>query len=128
VAIVNTPEEIEPAPRPRTIIDVARRALAEITINEIFVTDLRRFVRLNHLVRQAEAAGLTLNDIDGEPLRFVPISIVIPEEPLGDTLDFRPEVIAESLRRGEVAARAVLAGQDPRAVVEHMAESRQKPR
>lgn len=112
VVIVTHPAEFRAAAAPRTLLDVARRALAEITIHEIMMEDVEQFVRINDLVRQAAEAGLQLRRRDGTPYRYVPITIVAPGAALGDSLDFSGDAIAERLARGEAAARALELGRD----------------
>lgn len=107
VVVVTHPEEFQTAPAPRTLLDVARRALAEITIHEIMMDDVRQFLRINDLVRQAADAGIELSRPDGRPYRHVPITILAPTGPLGDSLDFSADAISERLARGKDAARAL---------------------
>jgi NTE family protein len=93
---------------PATILDVAKRSLTDITINEILRNDLEEFIRINDLVRQAREAGLTLKKQDGTPYRYCPITVIEPEESLGDTLDFSQELIQRRMRSGEEMARKAL--------------------
>lgn len=109
VVILCNPEEIQRADPPKDIVDVATRSLTDITINEIMLNDVREFVRINSLVQQAGEAGLTLKDEQGEALRYCPIAVIQPAEPLGDTLDFSPSAIRMRLDAGRVAARKALA-------------------
>ena len=102
-------ETIEPAPRPADILATVKRALADIMINEIFHGDLRGFTRINRLVTQAAAAGLTLRHTNGTPYRYCPLTLILPNDPLGDTLDFSRAAIAKRLSAGQEAARACLA-------------------
>lgn len=109
VVIMCTTEELEPALPLRTILDVAKRSLTDITIHEIMLNDVREFVRINRLVRQAAASGVTLTDEEGRPFRHVPITLIRPLEPLGDTLDFSRDVIERRLAAGEETARSLVA-------------------
>jgi NTE family protein len=108
--ILASPRAIEAVPPPRNLLQVATRSLADVAINEILVNDLREFERINRLVGQAAEQGVTLRDDSGRPYRHVPITVVEPAGPLGDTLDFSPGAIRERLAAGEEAARRVLAG------------------
>jgi NTE family protein len=105
VVVLNGPKALEAAPPPRTVIDVAKRSLVDITINEILVNDVRKFIRINDLVKQAEKHGVDLTDSEGRAYRFCPITVIAPEEPLGDVLDFSPDKIEERLTAGAEAAR-----------------------
>jgi NTE family protein len=128
VVVLNAPKEIEPADPPRHIIAAARRSLAEIAINEIFATDVREFLRINALVRQAAEAGVILRrPTDGSPYSFCPIRVVLPPEPLGHTLDFTPRVVARNLRAGIEAAREALRAQDPAKLLVALGSRRRRP-
>ncbi len=98
-------ERINP---PTNILDVAKRSLTDITISEILLNDVREFTRLNDLVKQAHDAGLTLKRPDGHPYVYCPITVIEPEKPLGDTLDFSRETIRLRMRHGEEVARAAI--------------------
>ncbi|GAB4329238.1 MAG: hypothetical protein Kow0074_25650 [Candidatus Zixiibacteriota bacterium] len=93
---------------PRHVIDIARRALLDIALNEIFVTDLREFLRINALVAQAAEAGVTLRKPDGSPYRHYRCRIIEPNAPLGDTLDFSSSAVSRSMALGWERAKAVM--------------------
>lgn len=80
----------------------------DIALNELYVEDIRRFTEINHLVKQAEAAGVTLTKPGSEDsYKYIKAMIVRPAMPLGDILDFDPSVIRERMRAGyEAAAEA----------------------
>lgn len=66
--VVNcSPDQPDIDPRPGDILAAARRSLADITINEIMVDDVREFIRINKLVKQAKKKGITLERDDGKP-------------------------------------------------------------
>jgi NTE family protein len=96
---------IEPAPPPTSILDVAKRSLTDITINEILRNDVGEFIRINDLIRQADEAGLTLKRLDGTPYRYCPITVIEPSIPMGDTLDFSQSEIRRRIAHGEEMAR-----------------------
>jgi NTE family protein len=98
--------ESEPVARPASIIDVAKRSLTDITINEIMRNDVDEFIRINDLVRQAHEAGVELRKLEGGTYRYCPITVIEPAKSLGDTLDFSQESIRMRLRHGEEVARA----------------------
>ncbi len=108
--ILASPRAIEAVPPPRDLLQVALRGLTDIAVNEILVNDLREFLRVNRLVLQAAEQGATLRDESGRPYRHVRITVVEPEGPMGDTLDFSPGIIRDRMAAGEAAARRVLAG------------------
>ena len=99
----------EPAPRPRNALEVAKRAL-DIAMNEIETNDISETQRINELVRQAEAQGTVLLKADGTPYRYIPLTVIEPPQPLGDTLDFRLEKLLWRMELGRAAARRTLEG------------------
>ena len=109
VVILASPRAIEAVPAPPDLLQVALRALTDITVNEILVSDVREFLRVNRLVLQAAEQGATLRDEAGRPYRHVPITVVEPEGPMGDTLDFSPDLVRQRVAAGEAAARRALA-------------------
>ncbi|WP_198956152.1 patatin-like phospholipase family protein [Archangium sp. Cb G35] len=108
VVIPCSSEGIDTAKPPSNILDVAKRSLTDITLNEILRNDVSEFVRLNDLVKQAHEANLTLKKPDGTPYVYCPITMVEPVKPMGDTLDFGKETIRLRMRHGEEVARAVI--------------------
>ena len=80
-------------------------------LSELFTSDVREFVRINHLVQQVEKHGVTLHHpTSGRPLKYYDYKIIEPLHPLGDTLDFSQPVVQKSLRAGAERARQVLEG------------------
>lgn len=108
VVIACSGPKIEPIKTPATLLDVAKRSLTDITINEILLNDVQEFIRINDLVRQGHEAGLELKKLNGQPYRYCPITLIEPVNPMGDTLDFSQQVIQQRLRHGEEVARATL--------------------
>jgi NTE family protein len=108
VVINCSPDEPEPAEPPHDIIAAAKRAVNDIAINEIMVNDVREFVRINNLVRQAKQKGFDLLSETGTPYHEHDIAVIRPREPLGDVLDFSRAVIAQRLEAGRAAAREFL--------------------
>jgi NTE family protein len=114
VVVVLSQEEIEPAPYPNDIIDVAKRSLTDITINEILKNDVDEFIRINDLVKQAEAVHLKLKKPKKNPsdpdeyYKYCPMTVIWPPEPLGDTLDFSQETIRWRYAKGQEAARRII--------------------
>lgn len=106
-----SPDQPDIVARPRDIFDAARRSLMDIAMNEIMVDDVREFVRLNNLVKQAKQKGFTLNHDDGRPYLDCTIGVLRPRVPLGDNLDFSRKAIEERLESGRTAARDYLAAQ-----------------
>ena len=93
---------------PGDIVGIGGRTL-DILLNELFVGDMREFLRINHLVQQAAAQGITLrHTANGKSLKYFECKIIEPDSPLGDTLDFSQSAVQQSLRAGMERARQVL--------------------
>jgi NTE family protein len=109
IVIMNCdPEEpgVLPAP-PKDIVQIGTRAL-ELVLNELFVSDVREFLDINHLVQDAAERGITLYSRSGKPLKYYEFKIIQPDTSLGDTLDFTQTSVQRSLRAGAIKARQVL--------------------
>jgi len=112
VVIINcSPETTDALPTPPgDIAKIGVRTL-DILLNELFRSDMREFVHVNALVKQAEALGHTLyHPTSGRPLKYYDCKIIEPQSPLGDTLDFSQAAVQRSLAAGVERARQVLGG------------------
>ena len=89
------------------VVKIGLRAL-DIAMNELFVSDMREFRRINELVQQAAAQGVTLYKPNGRPYKYFPCHIIEPDQPLTDTLDFSQPSIQRSIQIGREKARQVL--------------------
>jgi NTE family protein len=112
VVIINcSPQPPDPlhAP-PKNVVKVGLRTL-DILLNELFQSDLREFLTINHLVQEAAAQGVTLHHpVSGKPLKYYECKVIEPLEVLGDTLDFSQQAVQRSLQAGVERARQVLEG------------------
>jgi NTE family protein len=96
-----------PAP-PKNILEIGLTTL-DILESEVFRNDLREFLRINALVRQAEQQGLQLLDPKtGKPYKYYACKVIEPEIVMGDVLDFSQPVIQAQIAHGIERARAVL--------------------
>ncbi len=97
----------EDAKASANIFRIAKRALTEITLDEIFNTDITEFLRVNRLVQQAERQGCQLLKQDGRPYKSFRTVLIEPDHDLGDTLDFSRDLIkyrmAEGFRKAKEA-------------------------
>ncbi len=110
IVIINCSPETEQrlAQPPSSIGKIGLRTL-DIMLNELFRSDVREFIRINDLVKQAEEHGVTLiNPTNGKPYKYYDYKLIEPEQPLGDTLDFSQATIQNSLAKGVEQARKVL--------------------
>lgn len=110
IVIINCdPEAPQPLPAaPHNLKDIGLRTI-DLLLNELFLSDLREFLRINHLVREAAGHGVTLhNPSNGRPLKAYAYKLIQPLTFLGDTLDFSQPTIQHSLQAGLERARQVL--------------------
>lgn len=106
---------IEPQPdAAKNAFTIAKRSLLDIALNEIFITDLREYLNLNHLVRQAEEQGIQLRNRKGKVLKAYKTMLISPEHSLGDVLDFSQPSVQERLEMGYKAAEKALKGYQSR--------------
>jgi NTE family protein len=94
---------------PRSIFDLWTRTMLEITMNEIIVTDTRELLRINAMVRQAEAQGIVLAKPDGTPYKAYNVTTIQPTQPLetDHVLNFSQKVVDYWLKQGSERAKAV---------------------
>lgn len=92
---------------PKTAIKISQRA-SEIAMFEIFSNDVGNFLRTNRLVEQAAAQGVTLTNAKGRPLRRYPITVIEPDERLGETTDFSRAHVRRAFEAGWEKAKKVL--------------------
>ncbi len=84
-------------------MSIALRTLSDIMSNEIFLTDLREFLTINHIVK--EAAPKTIPKKNGKGVYQAYNTILIqPEKNLGDTLDFSPSMLQARISEGYATA------------------------
>lgn len=110
IVIMNcNPENLETLQEsPPNILKIGVRTL-DLLLNELFLSDLREFLRINELVKEASAHGFTLhNPTDGKPLKYYEYKLIQPDYPLDDTLDFTQPAIQRSIQAGVEKARQVL--------------------
>ena len=112
VIITTEPREKPPVSEaPQTMVDVAWRSL-RIVLDEVFLNDIRTFLRINALVEQAEEGGVTLRRLNGRPYRFFEHLIIEPEQPLGSSLDFDRRSLDDWIAQGRAAAEKALGETD----------------
>ncbi len=109
IVIINcSPQGSSPITAPLgSILDIGKRTL-DMLMNEILVTDIREFIRINKNVLEAKDSGLVLHNEDGKPFKFYKHVLIEPGEDLGDTLDFSKESIQDSMDAGWETAKRVL--------------------
>jgi NTE family protein len=103
----------------KNIFKIALRTLTDITINEIFRTDIEEFVKVNEIVEQCTRGGLTVfrDTAHTKPYKYFKAIIIEPEYSLGDSLDFSQTSIQQRWQAGYKAAQAAYAKFNPAAGV-----------
>jgi len=90
------------------VLSIGMRAL-DIMQNEIFVNDMKEFLRINALVQEAEKQGCLLhNPKTGKLFKYYPCQVIQPDIELGEVLDFSQSSIQAALKAGVRRAREVL--------------------
>ncbi len=93
---------------PSNVLSIGMRAL-DIMQNEIFVNDMKEFLRINALVLEAGQQGAILHHPkSGRPLKYYPCQVIEPDGVLGDVLDFSQKSVQAALKAGVRRAREVL--------------------
>jgi len=112
IIIINcSPSVLEERPDASSgIIEIAKRSLTDITLNEIFNSDVDEFLKINRLVEQAKRQDATLTKEDGEPYKVFRYIKIAPSADLGDSLDFSQASIQSRMRQGYAQAEAGFAG------------------
>ncbi|MCJ7496768.1 MAG: patatin-like phospholipase family protein [candidate division Zixibacteria bacterium] len=89
----------------KNFLMIAKRSLTEITINEIFNSDIQEYLTINYLVEQAKEKGFTLKKKNSEDVYKAYKTILIqPDKDLGDPLDFSQKTIQWRIEEGYQSA------------------------
>jgi NTE family protein len=109
VVIINcSPRDPPTREKPfKNALEVGMTAI-EVALNEIFVTDLREFMRINRNVEEAKVRGVRLTDQVGEEYRSYVYHVIEPDVSLGDTLDFSRTTLERHMKAGWDKAEEVL--------------------
>lgn len=90
------------------LFSIIERSIFDIAMNEIRITDLKEFLRINDLVRQAQEKGVELHGSNGKRLKSFKIKIIQPQRELGAGLDFSRDVVQDSFTHGFQCAQSVI--------------------
>ena len=119
VVVINcNPEKLAPPPgQLGNAIDIGKASL-EVALNEILINDIREFRRINDIVNQAEEFNRKNNlegddrfiprNEEGKPYKYYKLTVIEPDGPLNDTLDFSRPAIEKAMQAGWERAKAVL--------------------
>lgn len=89
------------------MLAIGKRAL-DLAMNEILITDIREFIRINNNVQEAQAGGVLLHNEAGKVFKHYEYELIEPDEVLGDALDFSPEKTKQAMDAGWEKAKEVL--------------------
>lgn len=87
--------------------DVLLRSVT-IMLDEIYQTDLDRFILINEAVKQAEAKGNQFLKPNGTPYKYVPSVLLRQEQRHGDTLSFKKSDLEAMANNGYEDAKKAL--------------------
>jgi NTE family protein len=92
----------------RNALEIGMRSIDLVT-NEVFMGDVREFLRINHNVKQAGDKVVLTNDKD-KPYKYYEAVVIEPEGPIGDTLDFSRDTLEMRMEAGRLAAEKAFSG------------------
>ncbi len=90
--------------KPIDIVDIAKQTL-EIILNETLINDIERYLDINEIIRQV---GHPVKNRKGKLMFHYETVLILPEEQLGETLDFSREALDRRWRLGMEAAEKVI--------------------
>lgn len=100
-----TPQTMQEQPH---LLNILKRSMYDIAMNEIGETDLSEFLRINELVKQANTNGFNLYSKSGRVLKSFNYKIIQPQRALGSALNFSRSMVMDSFLHGyETALSAV---------------------
>lgn len=108
VVIVNCFPDAYKAPKDfyRNILNLGMNAL-NIIEHGILQSNIKTFLMINDLVRQAMQAGITLLKKDSTPYKEFKCKIIAPDHDLGDILDFSQKAVQPRILHGFERAKAI---------------------
>lgn len=105
-------ERLSPLTETPNLFKIVSRGIYDIAMDEIRDTDLKEFLRINSLVKQAKAKGVELKNRKGRILRDFKIKIIRPTRELSFALDFSRSAIMDSFTHGFHRAKTILQSPD----------------
>lgn len=111
--IISTRTGLVPTMRDKpNILNVIQRSIYDIALSEIGDTDMSEFLRVNRLVKQAEAHNIELLSESGRKLRRFNVKIIEPKRELSVALDFSRSMVMDSFLHGYLSAQSVVNSPD----------------
>jgi NTE family protein len=89
------------------VLEIGKRTI-DVVMNELLVTDIREFIRINKNVAEVGEANVTLHNEDGKAFKAYKYHLIEPDEALGDTMDFSSTSIEMRMAAGWDKAKEVL--------------------
>ena len=102
-------EERTYSQKPGDIVDIAKQTL-EIILNETLINDIERYLDINEIIKQV---GHPIKNRKGKLMFHYETILILPEEQLGDTLDFSREALDRRWKLGVDGAEKSLQGISP---------------
>lgn len=102
------PNQLQSMTTKPSLFKIAARGIYDVALDEIRDTDLKEFLRINDLVKQAKIQGLELKTKSGRVLRDFKVKIINPTRELGFALDFSRSAIMDSFAQGFHRSKEVL--------------------
>jgi len=111
IVIINCNQE-NSSPDPtsgKNILTIAKRSLTDISINEIFKSDMAEFLKMNMIISQLPQ-GVEIKKSSGKPYKKYKAIVIQPEDDMGDPLDFSPSMTQLRIKHGYEMAKKVYEG------------------
>lgn len=93
----------------KSLFQIAKRSLVEIAMNEIFLGDIKEYLKINRIILQAKDKGFELKRKNGKPFKAYKTILINPEDYLGDVLNFEQFAIQPRIKAGYLAAEKAFA-------------------
>jgi NTE family protein len=101
-------EQLNPMKGDPNLFQIAARGIYDVALDEIRDTDLKEFVRINSLVKQAKSKGVDLYNQSGQKLRDFKIKIIRPTRELSFALNFSRSSVMDSFTHGFQEAAKII--------------------
>ena len=92
--------QLAPMTKKPSLLKIVSRGIYDIALDEIRDTDLKEFLRINSLVKQAKKKGIDLYNKQGQKLKEFKVKIIQPARELSFALDFSRTAIMDSFAHG----------------------------
>lgn len=90
-----------------SLLNTIKRSIYDIAMDEVNNSDLTEFLRINELVKQANAKGVDLYSKCGRKLKAYKVKIIQPLYELGSALNFSKSLVSQALLEGYNQAQII---------------------